>query len=114
MAKHHIPKIIAQPKTLCATAASKKVILVHAKPVSHISEEHPLYTAFLDTNRLVALSWQKLNKLNEKVTQFKLNTGAEVTAFSPDTYKSLLFKGLGNVAEEYHIQLKPEAKPLAM
>ena len=26
----------------------------------------------------------------------------------------LLFKGLGNFGEEYHIQLKPEAKPFAI
>ena len=35
------------------------------------------------------ISWQAQIELNGKATQFKLDTGAEVTAISPDTYKSL-------------------------
>lgn len=56
------------------------------KSVSSISED----TAFLDTlTDQSAISWQAQIELNGKGTQIKLDTGAEVTAISPDTYKCL-------------------------
>ena len=168
------------------------------KSVSGISQENHLDSAFLDTvTDQSTISWQAQIELNGKATQFKLDTGAEVTAISPDTYKSLhnvelskpekilsgpsrkalkvigqfqgnfvyktrkasqsvfvvdglktnllglptitalnltvrvdaltdvsaedipkqfplLFQGLGNIGEEYHIQLEPEEKPFAI
>ena len=56
------------------------------KSLSSISED----TAFLDTlTDQSAVSWQAQIELNGKATQFKLDTGAEVTAISPETYKCL-------------------------
>ena len=169
-----------------------------SKSVSEVSQESHLDTAFLDTlTDKFAMSWQEQVVLNGKLTPFKLDTGAEVTAITPDTYHSLqnvelskpekilsspsrkplkvigqfqghfvhrtkqtsqsvfvveglktnllglptitalnlavrvdiitniseknipkqflsLFQGLGNLGEEYNIQLKPKAKPLAI
>ena len=169
-----------------------------SKSVSEVSQESLLDTAFLDTlTDKSATSWQEQVVLNGKLTPFKLDTGAEVTAITPDTYHSLqnvelskpekilsgpsrkplkvigqfqghfvhrtkqtsqsvfvvkglktnllglptitalnlavrvdvitnipekdipkqfpsLFQGLGNLGEEYNIQLKPTAKPFAI
>ena len=61
-----------------------------AKRVSEISSENVLDTAFLDTvSAKQASAWFTTIKLNEQETSFKLDTGAEVTAISEQTYKSL-------------------------
>ena len=168
------------------------------KSVSGHSQESHLDTAFLDTlTDKSSISWHEQIMLNGKLIPFKLDTGAEVTAITSDTYHSLqsvelnkpekilsgpsrkplkvigqfqghfvhrtkqtsqsvfvveglktnllglptitalnllvrvdiiadvsekdipkqfpsLFQGLGNLGEEYNIQLKPEAKPFAI
>ena len=60
------------------------------KSVSEVSNESYLDTALLDTvTDESSVSWQAQIELNGKLTPFKPNTGAEVTAISPDTYHSL-------------------------
>ena len=60
------------------------------KSVAEVSQESHLDTAFLDTlTDKSAISWQEQIVLNGKLTPFKLDTGAEVTAISLDTYHSL-------------------------
>ena len=60
------------------------------KSVSEVSNESYLDTAFLDTvTDKSSVSWQAQIELNGKLTPFKLDTGAKVTAISPDTYHSL-------------------------
>ena len=70
----------------CVLPLPKESSQYRTKSVSSISED----TAFLDTlTDQSAVSWQAQIELNGKVIQCKLDTGAEVTAISPDTYKSL-------------------------
>ena len=60
------------------------------KSVSERSQESHLDTAFLDTlTDKSAISWHEQIMLNGKLIPFKLDTGAEVTAITSDTYHSL-------------------------
>ena len=60
------------------------------KQVSEVASESLLDTAFLDTVAAKQTSaWFATIKLNERQTNFKLDTGAEVTAISKETYRSL-------------------------
>ena len=60
------------------------------KQVSEVSSENVLDTAFLDTVRGEQTSaWFTTIKPDEQQTRFKLDTGAEVTAISEQSYLSL-------------------------
>ena len=60
------------------------------KSVSELSQESHLDTAFLDTlTDKSAISWHEQIMLNGKLIPFKLDTGAEVTVITSDTYHSL-------------------------
>ena len=61
-----------------------------SKQVSEVASENHLETAFLDTvSADQPSSWQVRIRLNACETTFKLDTGAEVTAITEKTYKSL-------------------------
>ena len=61
-----------------------------AKKISEVTTESVLDTAFLDTvTDEHSSAWFATVKLNERETKFKLDTGAEVTAISEETYLSI-------------------------
>jgi len=80
------------------------------KSVSEMSQESDLDTAFLDTvTDQSTTSWLAQIGLNDTFTPFKLDTGAEVTATSTDTYQGLHNVKLHNPER---ILSGPSRKPL--
>ena len=80
------------------------------KSLSKVSQAGHLDTAFLDiVTKKSAIFWQEQIVLNGNLTAFKLDTGAEVTAITPDT-----FHNLRNVAlcKPERILSGPSRKPL--
>ena len=64
--------------------------LCYSKTVSAVSETTTLDTAFLDTvESNNATAWFTQIQLGDQETLFKLDTGAEVTAISPQAYQQL-------------------------
>ena len=82
------------------------------KPLSEVLQEGQLDTAFLDTvTEKSAISWQEQIVLNGSLTPFKLDTGAEVTAITLDTYHNLQNVEL-YIYKSERILSGPSRKPL--
>ena len=81
----------ALPKMRHATAATKKDITEHTASRSQVSEvEGDVDTAFLgELGMTQTAAWLVTLNLNGHSTQFKLDTGAEVTAISEKTHIAL-------------------------
>ena len=88
----HTPTKNIPRKTQVAIHAIKRDITVPSVSLNecHKSAVNVLDTVFLDTVRGEQTSaWFTIIKLNEQETRFKLDTGAEVTAISEQSYLSL-------------------------
>ena len=81
-----------------------------SKQVSEVAGENHLETAFLDTVSVNQTSlWHARIDLNACETNFKLDTGAEVTAISEQTYKRLKKPQLTTTSKILH---GPSQQPL--
>ena len=81
-----------------------------SKQVSEVAGENHLETAFLDTVSVnQTSSWHARIRLNACETNFKLDTGAEVTAISEQTYKRLKKPQLTTTSKILH---GPSQQPL--
>ena len=62
----------------------------HSKAVATVSEDQQEYSSFLDTiHETKGTSWTAPIKINGQEIVFKLDTGAEATAMSAKTFKTL-------------------------